>query len=124
MNNYHDPVLPPKTLDEVCSDIQRIVRSPVTSTRAPSGWTHLSVPHGLPADTHPLVRPSGHVDGKWETTYVQLRPHVLDALAPHIFLPVWGLELIAWKDGTIRLVATGANCIGGCTICLVKPEIV
>lgn len=125
MNAYDHPVLPPKTCSEVFAEIKRVVRTTAGSGwNPPPDWTHLSVPHSVPAETHPEIKPSGHFAGHWETTYVRMHPHVENALKSHVFTPVFGLELIPMHDGTLRLVATGAHCIGGCTVCLIKPEVV
>jgi hypothetical protein len=122
--SYYEPVLSPRPLSAIFSEIRHVVgRGAKPHSTDPHGlgrgWTHISL-HGT--NEVDGVGRCGHYDGQWETNYGKLRPEIIDSLAGRVFLPIWGLELFSAPDGSLRLIATGAGCIGSATVCIVTPE--
>jgi hypothetical protein len=127
--DYHTPMLPECRPSEIFAEVRRVSDKDKSPSRRHSpdpynlgsGWYHLSLAKDMPEFD---LEAAKHVKGVWYTTFVKLRPEVEPALKQAILWPPYGLSLNyhpvskkAW------LTATGARCIGGCTVCyLAEPN--
>lgn len=123
------PILPECRPSEIFAEVRRVSNKDIAPNRKNSrdpyglgeGWIHLTVAQDMPAFDLEAGR---FIKGVWNTTFVKLRPEVETTLKHAIFWPPFGLCIIhhpvtqrAW------LTATGAGCVGSCTVCyLVEPN--
>jgi hypothetical protein len=118
------PLVQPRTIDEIFVNRRyvnkRMIPKGFEHSRDPyrlgPNWYHLDVPDNI--EKYHLM-PSQHIDGVWNTTFVQLHPDVEPFVMKAIFWPPSGFSIIHTPKGP-WVTATGRGMIGGCAICYLK----